>query len=207
MKVLVGCEYSGLVRDAFIEAGHDAMSCDLLPTESPGPHYQGSVFEIINEGWDLFIAHPPCTYISYAAKAYWDRPGRARKRIEALNFFLDLWEAPIDKICLENPMGIADAVITKHTQVIHPYYFGDNDMKRTCLWLKNLPALTYTFSNTLFENQTACEKPEPIYIDKSGTKRYFTDAISGTRSGGGGKFRSKSFKGIANAMAQQWGKL
>lgn len=150
--------------------------------------------------WDLLIGHPPCTFLSYAATAYWDRPGRAAKRIEALSFFLRLWEAPIGKICLENPLGIADAVITKHSQIINPYYFGDSDLKRTCLWLKGLPKLEYKMQSDLFGERTAVDKPEPIYVDKvTGKKRYFTDA------GNCQKQRSKSFPGIAKAMAEQWG--
>lgn len=202
MKVLVACEYSGTVRDAFIRMGHDAISCDLLPTDIAGPHYQGSVFDIINNGFDLMIGHPPCTYLSYAATAYWDEPGRIQKRLDALNFFAKLWLAPIEKICLENPLGITSAVITKHSQIIHPYYFGDSDLKRTCLWLKNLPELVHFKLNTLFDSQTHVAHPEPMYVDKiSGKKRYFTD---GNR---GGHLRSRSFQGIADAMASQWGIL
>ena len=103
MKVLIACEFSGIVRDAFINKGHDAISCDLLPTESPGPHYQGDVFDIINDGFDLMIAHPPCTYLSYSGTAAWDNPGRIKKRLDALDFFRRLWEADIKKICIENP--------------------------------------------------------------------------------------------------------
>ncbi|HEX7906252.1 MAG TPA: hypothetical protein VF487_20400 [Chitinophagaceae bacterium] len=206
MRVLIACEYSGTVRDAFASLGHDAWSCDLLSSETPGNHFQCDVFEIINDGWDLMIAHPPCTYLSYAATKYWNQPGRARKRIKALEFFLNLWEAPINKICLENPIGVADAVITKHSQIIHPYYFGDSDMKRTCLWLKGLPKLEYVLQDDLFSMATATEKPEPIYVDKSGKKRYFTDTIGGYHGEGNSfKKRSKTFPGIANAMAMQWG--
>jgi hypothetical protein len=203
VKVLIACEFSGIVREAFRARGHEAWSCDLLPTEIPGNHIQGDVLEILNEGWDLMIAHPPCTYLSYAATGYWNQPGRARKRLEALDFFLTLWEAPIERICIENPLGCADTVIQKHDQVIEPYFFGDSAKKRTCLWLKNLPKLIYKTQDTLFEKQTAVEKPEPVYVDASGKRRYFTDAISGTRNGG--HLRSKTFQGIANAMAEQFG--
>jgi len=205
MKVLIACEFTGTMRDAFIKAGHDAMSCDLLPTENPGPHYQGNIFDILYDGWDLLIGHPPCTYLSYAATKYWYQPGRARKRIEALQFFLQLWEAPIDKICLENPMGCANEMIAKYSQIIHPYYFGDSDLKKTCLWLKNLPLLVHIKEDDLFEKRTHAEKPEPTYVDKSGKKRYFTDAISGSNNGGHN--RSRSFPGIAKAMAEQWSNL
>ncbi len=161
MKVLIACEYSGTVRDAFTARGHDAWSCDLLPTESPGNHYQGSVFDIIRNGWDLMIAHPPCTYLSYAATKYWNTPGRANKRIEALKFFNRVINARIQKICIENPLGCADAIIRKHDQIIDPYYFGDAHKKRTCLWLKNLPPLQYSLTNTLFEQATGTQKPPP----------------------------------------------
>jgi hypothetical protein len=205
MKILIGCEYSGIVRDAFRAKGHDAWSCDILETEADGQHHiKGDLLEVINQGWDMMIAHPPCTYLTYAATSYWNRPGRARKRLEALDFFLRVWEAPIEKICLENPVGVVDSVIEKHTQIIHPYYFGDSEMKRTCLWLKNLPPLEHKKEDDLFGKKTHVEKPEPNYIDKSGKKRYLVDSISGT-SKDAGKKRSKFFKGVAKAMADQWG--
>lgn len=150
MKVLVACEYSGIVRDAFTARGHDATSCDLLPTESPGKHYQGSVLDILYNGWGLMIGHPPCKFISYAATKYWHQDGRAQKRIEALGFFNTLLSAPIEKICIENPLGCAGPIIRPHDQIIHPYYFGDSDVKRTCLWLKNLPKLVYELNDNLF---------------------------------------------------------
>lgn len=202
MKVLIACEFSGIVREAFKAKGHDAWSCDFLPTEIPGNHYQGDVMDIINDGWDLMIGHPPCTYISYAATKYWNQPGRAEKRLKALEFFRQLIESPILHICIENPLGVADHVIRKHDQIIHPYYFGDNDMKRTCLWLKNLPKLQYRLNDDLFSQKTAVKKPKPVYVDKTGKKRYFTDAISGRQNGG--HKRSTSFPGIAKAMAEQW---
>ena len=198
LRVLVACEFTGIVRDNFLKLGHDAISCDLLPSEKPGLHYQGNVFDIINDGFDLMIAHPPCTYLSYASKKYWNAPGRAEERINALVFFNMLWTAPIKHICIENPLGIADVVIKKHDQIIHPYYFGDADLKRTCLWLKNLPKLNYILKSDLFNENTFVQKPNPIYMDKKGKKRYFTDA------GHGGKNRSRSFNGIAYNMAVQW---
>ncbi len=202
MNVLVACEYSGVVRDAFIAKGHDAMSCDLLPTESLGPHYQGSVFDVINDGWDLMVGHPPCTYLSYAGTAHWSKPGRCEKRLEALEFFRQLWEAPIEKICLENPKGCASPTIAKYSQEIQPYFFGDSDLKTTWLWLKKLPLLEHNKTDTLFGPATHVKRPEPISIDNTprASKRYFTDAA--TRSP---KERAKTFQGIANAMADQWG--
>ena len=201
----MACEYSGIVREAFAAKGHDAWSCDILPTEIGGKdakHFQMDVREILGYHWDLMIGHPPCTYISYAATKYWYQPGRAKKRLEALDFFLYLWEAPIHRICLENPVGCANEMIEKYTQIVHPYYFGDSDMKRTCLWLKNLPPLIHSPVEDLFGSvKTHVAKPEPIYIDKTDRKkkRYFTDAQSSAHK------RSKSFPGIAQAMADQWG--
>lgn len=202
MKVLVACEYSGTVRDAFIARGHDAMSCDLLPTDKPGPHYQGDVFDIINDGWDLMIAHPPCTYLTYAAIRHWNAPGRAELREVALKFFLDLYVADIPKIAVENPVGYVNTIWRKPDQIIHPYYFGDPFQKRTCLWLKNLPPLDYS--------KTKLPKPEPVYICK-GEKRK-GKAINWVEGIGGSskdnprwKIRSTTFQGIADAMAEQWG--
>lgn len=203
MKVLIACEFSGIVRDAFTAKGHDAWSCDILPTERPGNHYQGDVREMLSDGWDLMIGHPPCTYLSFAGNRHWEQPGRARKRLEALDFFLNLWEAPIEKICLENPLGIASSVINKNHQIIEPFYFGDDARKRTCLWLKNLPPLKYSLKSNLFETATAVPPPAPHHISISGKAIHFTEAIIGFGSDSG-KSRSKTFQGIANTMAAQW---
>jgi hypothetical protein len=210
MRVLVACEYSGTVRDAFIAKGHDAVSCDILPTESPGPHIQGDVLEVLNDGWDLMIGFPPCTYLSYAGTRHWNNPGRCELRLKALDFFRRLWEAPIDQICLENPKGCASPTIAKYSQEIQPYYFGDSDIKPTWLWLKNLPLLRHYERDTLFESATHTERPEPLAITvrkpsknfKGGElkKHYFVQM--GTRSA---HVRAKTFPGIAQAMADQWG--
>lgn len=203
MKVLVACEYSGTVRDAFLARGHDAISCDLLPTESPGPHYQGNVLDILNDGFDLMIGHPPCTYLSYAATSRWGEPGRCKKRLEALDFFRILWEAPIDKICLENPKGCASPTIAKYSQEIQPFYFGDSAYKTTWLWLKNLPLLSWEKTGTLFSEATACPPPKPVYVNKNGKAIHFVDACGGGKNRA--KNRAKFWPGIANAMAEQWG--
>lgn len=201
MKVLVACEFSGIVRDAFIRQGHEAMSCDLLPTESPGPHYQGNVLDVLNDGWDLMIGHPPCNYISYAGTHCWNAPGRVFKRLEALTFFAQLWESPIERICLENPKSCASPVIAKYSQEIQPYYFGDNQRKTTWLWLKNLPHLVWHEQNNLFGVSTSVSPPKPLSIDSTtGKARYFTD--SKLRKA---KDRAKFWPGIAEAMATQWG--
>jgi len=202
VKILIACEFSGIVRDAFIKEGHDAISCDLLPTERPGPHYQGDVMDILGDGFDMMIGHPPCTYLSYAGTRHWNNPGRCKNRLEALEFFRVLWEAPIDKICLENPKGCASPAITKYSQEIQPYYFGDNDIKTTWLWLKNLPQLMHFEADDLFMDKTHVPKPLPEYIDSNGKPRYFTDAMKGKDRQ---KARAKTFPGIAQAMAEQWG--
>ncbi len=205
VRVIVGCEYSQVIMSAFLEAGYDAWSCDLLPCEGQYPerHIQGDLLKVLKERkFDLGIFHPPCTFISWAATKYWHDKGRVFKRLKALDFFARLWESDLKYICIENPMGCADSIVAKHSQIIHPYYWGDEHLKKTCLWLKNLPKLEHRKQDDLFESRTHIEKPNPIYIDKSGKKRYFTDAISGSNNGG--HKRSKSFSGIANAMVNQW---
>lgn len=162
MRVLVACEESQAVCIAFREKGHEAYSCDIQ--ECSGGHPEWHIIEDVTrvlsggywdtelgvrvyvENWDLMIGHPPCTYLSYAATSSWNNPGRLQKRIDALKFFADLWLAPVDKICLENPMGCASPTIAKYSQIIQPYYFGDSESKRTCLWLKGLP---FTFFRSI----------------------------------------------------------
>jgi hypothetical protein len=181
------------------------MSCDLKETEVPGPHYTGSVFDVLNDGWDLLIGHPPCTYLSYAGIAHWNAPGRCEKRLKALIFFRKLYEAPIPRICLENPKGCASPTIAKYSQEIQPYFFGDRHLKTTWLWLVNLPLLIHVEKeNDLFEQKTHTERPEPLRIDSTGKKEYFTVAMSGKDRQ---TERSRTFSGIAEAMAEQWGKL
>lgn len=202
MKILIACEFSGRVRDAFIKKGHDAVSCDLLPTESPGPHYQGNVFDIINKGWDLMIAHPPCTYLTYAANRYWHLSGRDELRQKAMQFFLDLFNSKIPKKAIENPVGYPNSVFRKPDQIVEPYYFGDPVKKRTCLWLDRLPVLDHAKEDTLFMKKTYVE-PKPLYIAPSGKNIHFTEGI--TCGSDRSKIRSKTFPGIARAMAEQWG--
>lgn len=206
MKILVACEESQEVCKAFREKGHDAFSCDMQECSGGHPewHIQGDAIEVIyNNNWDILIGHPPCTYISYAGIAYWDSPGRLEKRLDALNFFAKLWNAPVKHICLENPKGCASPTIAKYSQEIQPYYFGDLHLKTTWLWLKNLPPLKWEAEATLFDNKTSVGIPPPIYIDKKGKKRYFTDSITGNSKRS--LKRSKTFPGIAKAMADQWG--
>ena len=209
MRALIGCEYSGVVRDEFSKLGWDAWSCDILPTESEltkqeGKHYQCDIFEVLYQDWDLLIAHPPCKYLSFVGTFHWNEPGRTQRRLEALDFFAKLWEADIHHICLENPKSCASPVIAKYTQQIQPYYFGDPYLKTTWLWLKNLPKLKYSNENTLFEQKTGVE-PIGYWVNSSSNykiKRFVPDKeIKGKNSA---KERAKSFPGIAHAMAEQW---
>jgi len=192
MKILIACEYSGTVRDAFIRRGHDAMSCDLLPTDAPGPHYQGDVADIINDGWDLMIAHPPCTYLC-SSGLHWNkrRPERAAQTEEALKFVKLLLEAPIACIALENPIGCISTRIRKPDQTIHTWQYGHPESKATCLWLKGLPCLTPT---------------SILPLPESG--RWSNQTASGQNKLGPSpdrwKIRSATYRGIAEAMAEQW---
>ena len=192
----MACEYSGIVRDAFIAAGHDAMSCDLLPTDKPGPHYQGDVFDVIRDGWDMMIAHPPCTYLC-SSGLHWNkrRPERAEQTEAALAFVQALLDAPIERIALENPIGCISTRIRKPDQTIQPWQFGHDASKATCLWLKNLAPLMPT--------QTVA----PRIIE--GRKRWGNQTDSGQNklppSADRWKIRSATYQGIADAMAAQWG--
>ncbi len=181
MRVLVACEYSGTVRDAFIKRGHDAMSCDLLPTDKEGPHYQGNVLNIIDDGWDLMIAHPPCTHLAVSG-ARWFKD-KQQEQSEALEFVRVLLNANIEKIALENPVSIISSRIRKPSQVIQPWQFGHGETKATCLWLKNLPLLKPT--NIVDGREQRIHKMPPS------KDRW--------------KLRSTTFQGIADAMAEQWG--
>jgi len=202
VKVLVACEYSGVVRDAFTAKGHDAWSCDILPTESPGQHIQGDVLAILGDGWDLMIGCPPCTYLSYVATRSWNDKGRVYKRLDALKFFTDLWEAPIEKICLENPKGCASPTIAKYSQIIQPWYWGDPYYKTTCLWLKNLPKLIHYPENSFWGKKTHVVA-EPIYISKSGKRVHWEGVVRGGSNRA--HVRSRFWGGISRAMADQWG--
>lgn len=199
MKVLVACEFSGTVRDEFLKLGHDAVSCDLLPSMSDkGRHIQGDVMDVIAaEKWDLMIAHPPCTYLTIAAnRAFKEDPTREREREKAFEFAMKLYNADIPRICMENPTGYINTHFRKPDQIIHPYMFGDSEMKRTCLWLKNLSKLYWTVQ---YPN-----KPQPITYYKGHYAVYYHDScrIKGLSKW---QMRSKTFHGIAEAMALQWG--
>jgi hypothetical protein len=204
MKVLVACEYSGTVRDAFISMGHEAMSCDLLPTDVPGPHYQGDVFDIINQGWDMMIAHPPCTYLCVSG-LHWNKrvEGRDAKTDEALEFVKRLLDAPIQRIALENPVGCISKRIRKPEQIIQPYEYGDNAAKKTCLWLKNLPKLRPTDRVRGRKVKTPSGKIVERWSNQCDNYGQDKTPPSPDRW----KIRSKTWQGIADAMASQWGIL
>lgn len=183
MKVLVACEFSGVVRDAFVRNGHYAMSCDLLPTETPGNHYQGDIRDLLtnNKDWDLMIAHPPCTHLAVSG-ARWFRD-KADEQAEALDFVRYLMAAPIPRICIENPVSIISSRIRKPDQSIQPWQFGHGEVKRTCLWLKNLPRLHPT--------EIVDGREARVHRMPPGPDRW--------------RERSRTFQGIADAMANQWG--
>ena len=199
MRVLIACEYSGAVRDEFIKLGHDAVSCDLLPTDVPGPHYQGDVFDIINDGWDMMIAFPPCTHLALSGSQWFAEKQKDGRQDEALQFVRDLMNADIPKIAIENPIGIISSRIRKYDQIIQPWMFGDPFQKSTCLWLKNLPPLIATdivskgeFKEWI-DKKTGKKKRQPIW---------FFEALS--QGDLRWKIRSQTFPGIAQAMAHQW---
>ena len=195
MKVLVACEYSGVVREAFAKRGHDAWSCDLLPTDQPSDkHIQGDVLEVINRGWDLIIAHPPCTHLSLSGAKYWAEKRADGRQQKAIKFVEDIWDAEnCPRICIENPVG----ALTKHSKLgkasvyIQPYEFGHAEQKRTGLWLKGLPKLKGT-----------------KFIDVKGLpnkERHRLHWLPPSKDRW--KIRSTTFQGIADAMADQWGGL
>ena len=195
MRVLVACEYSGTVRDAFLKAGHDAISCDLLPTDVAGPHYQGNVLDIIDQGWDLMIAHPPCTYLC-SSGLHWNkrRPERAKQTEDALDFVRLLLAAPISKIALENPIGCISTRIRPPDQTVQPWQYGHDASKATCLWLKGLPPL----------RPTGFVEPRTV----NGKFRWANQTDSGQNrlppSADRWKIRSETYSGIADAMVSQW---
>lgn len=195
MRILIACEYSGTVRDAFAAKGHYALSCDLLPTDAPGLHYQGDVFDIINDGWDMMIAHPPCTYLSVSGM-HWTARGLRDPQLteDALDFVRRLMAASIPRIAVENPISVISSRIRKPDQIINPWQFGHDASKRTCLWLKELPLLT----------PTAIVEPRIV----NGKKRWANQTDSGQNrlppSEDRWKIRSETYTGIAQAMAEQW---
>lgn len=192
MKVLIACEYSGRVRDAFIARGHDAMSCDLLPSDAPGPHYQGDVFDIIGNGWDLMIAHPPCTDLAVSGAKHFAAKRADGRQAAALAFVQRLLDAPIERIALENPVSIISTHIRKPDQIIQPWMFGHEATKTTCLWLKGLVHLTPTnIVDKGARHITKGGKSLPVWYNLPPSADRW-------------KIRSATFQGIADAMAAQW---
>jgi site-specific DNA-cytosine methylase len=183
MKVLIACEYSGVVRDAFISLGHDAMSCDLLDTEAPGPHYKGDVRDVIDYPWDMMIAHPPCTHLSVSGARHFEAKRIDGRQQSAVSFFMMLSKVDIPKIAIENPVCIISSLWRKPDQVIQPWQFGHGETKATCLWLKGLTPLVPT--NIVEGREQRIHKMPPS------ENRW--------------KERSRTFTGIADAMANQWG--
>ena len=184
MRILIACEFSGIVREAFVGSGHDVWSCDLIPTEIAGQHIRGDVMNYLDKGWDMMIAHPPCTYLASSGARWWkDRLSEQRKAIE---FVRRLMDAPIEKIAIENPIGKLSTAIRKPDQIIQPWQFGHGETKATCLWLKNLPLLRPTF-----------------IVDGRLPKVHWASGwmLAEERR----KFRSRTYPGIAEAMAEQWG--
>ncbi len=182
MKVLIACEYSGIVRDAFIRRGHNAMSCDLLPTDSLGEHYQGDMFDLDLDNYDLIIAHPPCTALCVNGNRYY---AGTQARLDAAEFVRRIWEIPVKKLCIENPVGVINTILTDmpRPQYIQPWQFGHGETKKTGLWLRGLPPL------------------KPTNIVEGREQRIWKMPPSKDRS----KLRSTTYSGIAEAMATQWG--
>ena len=183
MRVLVACEFSGVVRDAFRAYGHDAMSCDLLPSERFGPHYQGDVRDVLGDGWDLMVAHPPCTHLAVSGARWF--AAKSREQEDALAFVRLLLDAPVPRIALENPVSVISSRVRKPDQTIQPWQYGHGEVKRTCLWLKGLPPLVPT---EIVDGRTA-----RVHRMPPGPNRW--------------RERSRTLPGIATAMAKQWGSL
>lgn len=198
MKILIACEFSGTVRDAFAKLGHDAWSCDLEPTETIGNHYQGNMFDIVNDGWDLIIAHPPCTHLAVSGARHFAKKRADGRQQQGIDFFMQVANINVPKLAIENPIGIMSTIYRKPNQIIQPYEYGHKTTKATCLWLKGLPLL----------------KPTNI-VDKGGVvtfksgkrmSEWFYES-SHLKPKEREKMRNKTFQGIADAMADQWGKL
>ena len=209
MKILVACEESQAITKEFRKLGHEAFSCDLLPCSGGHPewHYQQDVFEVIDKGWDMMIAHPPCTFLAVSgARWLYNKDGsknieRWENQAKALDFVQKLMDAPIDKIAIENPISVISSQIRKPDQIVHPFMFGDKASKSTCFWLKNLP---------LLEPTNIVEKGEFIeFISKKGVKKkqpkWYFDALKNAKTPAERRtLRSKTFKGMAEAIAKQW---
>lgn len=194
LRVLVACEESGTVRDAFAYRGHDAWSCDILPSRTPGNHIQGTILDakIVSQKWDLMIAHPDCTFLTVSGARWMDEPWRKEAQMSALHFVLALWEFPVQRIAIENPIGKLSTMWMKPSQIIQPYWFGDKALKSTCLWLKNLPPLIRTHTmEPPPESDPERKEWEQVWREPPGPNRK--------------RNRSTTFQGLARTMADQWG--
>lgn len=201
MKILVACEYSGVVREAFTKLGHDATSCDLLPTDIPGKHHQGDIMDILYNDWDIIIAFPPCTHLAVSGSKYFAQKIADGRQQQGIDFFMMFANHPCQKIAIENPIGVMSTKWRKPDQIIQPYEYGHPESKKTCLWLKGLPKLVPT--NIL-------PKPECGYWDNQTPGRQNKIVVDGKWIGFNDKrtahLRSKTYQGVADAMAEQWGK-
>jgi hypothetical protein len=216
VRVLVACEESQAVTKEFRRLGHEAFSCDIKPTTGANPewHYQDDVFNVISKGWDMMIAFPPCTHLAISGAPHFEKKRADGRQQEGIDFFLKIANVDIDKICIENPMNIMGNIFRPHDQEIQPYYFGDEFQKTTWLWLKNLPPLLHFSEKDLFNDKiTHVGKGDFIeWVDKKTGKtkrqaKWFADAFRNTKtSEERSTIRSKTFPGIAKAMAEQWGK-
>lgn len=193
MKILCACEESQAVTIELRKLGHEAYSCDIQKCSGGHPewHIQGDVLPLLSESWDMIIAFPPCTYLTNAGNRHLNQPGRIEKRLAAYEFFMQFYNNSCSKIAIENPVGYVNSII-KPSQIINPFQFGDSYRKRTCLWLKGLPLLVPDY---------VCPPPEPVYVQPNGKRRYWVETVS---SSDRQKIRSKTFPGIAAAMAFQW---
>lgn len=204
MRILIACEYSGVVRTAFEKRGHHAVSCDFLPTELPGEHIRGNVIPLLKQDWDMMIAFPPCTYLTHSGNRWFTekelkgKQYKLRLREQAVDLFLRLANANIPKIAIENPVGIMNKLYRKPDQIIHPHFFGHPISKRTCLWLKNLPVLNAT-------NIIGDKDLDWVYYGNGKRHSGWYESVRGAKKAHRRTVRSKTFQGIADAMADQWG--
>jgi site-specific DNA-cytosine methylase len=198
MKVLIACEFSGTVRDAFLKLGHDAWSCDLEPTQTEGNHHQGDMFNIINDGWDLIIAHPPCTHLAVSGARHFEKKRADGRQQQGIDFFMRVANIDVPKLAVENPIGIMSTLYRKPEQIIQPYEYGHGTTKATCLWLKGLPLLKPT---------NIVDKGEVVTFasGKRMSKWFYESSQLPTKERE--RMRNKTFQGIADAMADQWGNL
>lgn len=208
MKILIACEYSGTVRDAFAAKGHNVTSCDLLPTDAPGNHYQGNILEIINDGWDMMIAFPPCTHLAVSGAKHFAEKRKDGRQQQGIDFFMEFTKTDIPKVCIENPVGIMSTLYRKPDQIVQPWQFGDPFQKTTCLWLTGLPKLIHSIGTDLFNDKITHVGKGEFLVLPSGKKmpKWYSDAKVSSKELTQ-KVRNKTFPGIAQAMANQWGNI